>query len=197
MKRKRLDRDIWTTITEKRYFQREIADPACFPGFRGIAAVLHIDRVSRESRWNYPDGVVTVCAAGMTWLELLPFDRRYVLTAMFGEDGCIAEWYCDITGGYGFDPDGVAAFYDCWLDLIARPPCPAFPQGHVREDDRDELDAAFGTGEISERQYLDAVEEAERLKAELFSDLVRLGDICDALLRELEKEENGNRASRT
>ncbi len=186
MKRKRLDRDLWTDIVEKRYLQRELIRPEAFPEFSGIAALLYLDRVERESRWEYPDGYVTICGTGMRWLELLPFDRPYVLTAMIGADGRLVEWYCDLTAGYDFDPDGVACFYDCWLDLIARPACLAHPRGHVREDDRDELEDALRRGLCSREQYEAVLSEAERLKRTLFSDLSRLETVCLTLARELE-----------
>lgn len=197
MKRKRLDRDLWTDITGKRYFQRELIHPGAFPEFRGIAALLYIDRVVKESVWDYPGGYVTVCGGGMKWLELLPYDRRYVLTAMIGPDGRLAEWYCDLIGGFDFDPDGVACFYDCWLDLIARPSCLGYPAGHLREDDRDELDEAFRAGEIGEALYRETLEEAERLKSTLFADLSRLETMCLTLCRDLDREaERGVRQAR-
>ena len=191
MKRKRLDRDLWTDITEKRYVQRELIRPAVFPEFYGIAALLYLDRVAKESRWNYPGGYVTICGAGMKWLELLPYDRKYALTAMIGPDGRIVEWYCDLTGGFDFDPDGTACFFDAWLDLIARPPCVAYPEGHLREDDRDELDDALRAGEIDEGLYREILEEAELLKSTLFSDLPRLEKICLTLARELDGASDG------
>ena len=186
MKRKRLDRDLWTDIVEKRYFQRELIRPEAFPEFSGIAALLVLDRVERESRWEYPDGYVTICGAGMRWLELLPSDRPYVLTAMIGADGRLTEWYCDLTAGYDFDPDGTVCFYDCWLDLIARPACLAHPRGHVREDDRDELEDALRNELCTREQYEAVLSEAERLKRTLFSDLSRLETVCLTLVRELE-----------
>ena len=186
MKRKRLDRDLWTDITEKRYFQRELIRPDALPDFSGIAALLYLDKVEKESRWSYPGGYVTICASGMVWLELLPCDRPYVLTAMIGPDGRLVEWYCDLTAGYDFDPDGTACFYDCWLDIIARPACTAYPRGHWREDDRDELDDALRKGEITGERYRAVLEEAQRLERTLFSDLTALETACLTLVRELE-----------
>lgn len=189
IKRKRLDRDAWTDITRKRYLQLETLSPDFFPEFRGIAAVLHIDEVRRESRWKYPDGYVVVCGAGVSWVELLPYDRNYALTAMFGRDGRVSEWYCDLTAGHDFDPDGVAVFLDCYLDLIVRPPCAALPDGDRKEDDRDELEEAYARGEITEAQYRGTLREMDRIKKDLFSDLKRLEEICAAFLRYLTDRE--------
>ena len=189
MKRKRLDRDTWTDITGKRYIQREMIRPDFFPEVRGTAALLRIDRVRRESRWEYPDGEAVVCGPGVSWVELMPSDRNYVLTAMFSPEGRISEWYCDITAGSAFDEDGVGCFYDCWLDLIVRPPCPSLPAGEVREEDRDELNEAFAAGEITGEQFAAADREAARLRRELFSDLGKLEQICRAFYRELSRAE--------
>lgn len=41
MKRKRLDRDIWTSIVEKEYFQENINEP----DFSGILSVLYLKKV--------------------------------------------------------------------------------------------------------------------------------------------------------
>lgn len=191
IKRKRLDRDAWTDITKKRYVQKEMLSPVFFPEFRGIAALLCIDEVKRESRWDYPDGYVVVCGAGMRWVELLPYDRNYALTAMFAPDGRVSEWYCDLTAGYGFDPDGVAVFLDCFLDLVVRPPCAALPGGALKEDDRDELEEAYADGEITEEQYREVIRETERIKQDLFSDLTRLEEISAAFLANLSGKREG------
>ena len=186
MKRKRLDRDLWTDITRKRYVQRELIRPDALPEFAGIAALLYLDEVKKESRWDYPDGYAIVCGTGMRWLELMPYDRPWVLTAMIGPDGRLVEWYCDMTAGYDFDPDGVACFYDCWLDLIARPACTSFPRGHLKVDDREELDEAFRNGECTREQVERVLSEAERLQSTLFADLPRLEEACLTLVREME-----------
>lgn len=56
-------------------------------------------------------------------------------------------WYVDITDGIEYDKEGIIVYIDKYLDVIFT------PEGDIKVDDRDELDAAYQTGELSEEQY--------------------------------------------
>lgn len=153
VKRKRLDRGSWTDILDKDYRQRRVQAPF----FTGLAALLDIRRVTRPIVWEFPEGPVTTCDAGMQWLELLPEDGSCVVTAMVGPGPKVREWYIDVIDGWGRDSDGVVWFDDLFLDLILR------PGGQFYVDDRDELETALSQGVITPEQHRRALEIMDRL----------------------------------
>lgn len=175
IKRKRLDRDIWTSITCKRYIQKTIESD----DYKGIIALLYIDDVSSASIWQYHDGPISVCDKGMKWLEFLPFKGNYVLTAMINSENKINLWYIDIICNYGFDEDGTAYFDDLFLDLILR------PDGELKIDDEDELEEAYHEMVISSEMYIMAYMVKDKLISELI-DVDKLTKFCLKYLHDLE-----------
>ncbi|MCR5585736.1 MAG: hypothetical protein K6F63_09935 [Lachnospiraceae bacterium] len=57
------------------------------------------------------------------------------------KDHTVSVWYVEVMEKYDKDSDGVAVYWDKYIDVIAT------PQGDIRVDDRDEPDEAalFGT----------------------------------------------------
>lgn len=177
MKRKRLDRDLWTTITKKRYLQTQVHTV-----FQGLAALLFIDEVSTPSRWDYPDRTITVCDAGMKWLQIIPDHENYMITAMISPENAINLWYIDVLAGYGFDTDGVAYYDDLYLDVIVR------PNGEIKIDDMDELTQAFAGRIISKELFDLALSTTEKLQGSVLNDLSTFNGRCTTLLLEIEEQ---------
>lgn len=169
IKRKRLDRDRWSSIIRKGYEQRKIEDS----DFTGIIALLDIQAVSQVSTWQAPYGSITVCDAGIRWLQFLPQDGHWVMTAMFDSDDRIRVYYIDIIASSGLDEDGVAWFDDMYLDLVV------YPNGNVLIDDRDELLAAYRNEEITREQF----ELAQRTQFELLDGLLADVGVLEAFCR--------------
>ena len=178
MQRKRLDRDIWTTITSKRYVQKYIHSE----GFRGIVSILYIDEVSKASIWDYPDAKIPVCDSGMKWLQILPDDENYLITAMCSPEDHINIWYIDMIAGKGFASDHVAVFDDLYLDLIVR------PNGDIKVDDMDELVDALAQKDITEELYKLALATKEKLEKHVLNDIPNLHGFCMKLLREIQTQ---------
>ena len=177
MKRKRLDRDTWTCITEKRYVQKYVNSGF----FRGIASVLYIDKVTNNSVWHYPEEDITVCESGMKWLQLMPEDENYVITAKIGPEGNIRIWYIDMIADKGVESDGIAFFDDLYLDLVVR------PNGKIKIDDMQELKQAFKENSITEDQYLLALSVKDKLTEGLLKDIGLLEAQCTELVCIVEK----------
>lgn len=172
MKRKRLDRDIWRRIVEKRYAQRIVRTP----DFNGVAALLHIDRVTEPSVWNLNGVPTPIAADGMLWLQFAPEGEDYLVTAMMDGTENIRAWYVDVVAGMGFADDGVAWYDDLYADLIFA------PDGPVRLDDMDELDAALAAGKITRDQRALARRTVERVERTLCADRPALMALCARLL---------------
>ncbi len=172
MKRKRLARDInsWGFGTSPYYqFQLDCDD------FHGLVGMIRLTGMEPQY-WTSPcAGRYPVSGHGMQWLQLVPDDAHHVVTVMIKPEPktvggilyrhSISAWYVDVIETLDFDEDGVAAFLDKYLNVIAT------PEGEVKIDDRDELDAAYASGELSREQYLAALHEGDVILNELCADI--------------------------
>lgn len=173
MKRKRLTREGWG-FQHFPYYQMRIDRPE----FSGLLGLIRLTD-GKDCHWYMPRaGRVAVCGAGMTWLQLIPDGANHILTAKINPRGEVNVWYADVIDGAEFDPDGVAAFRDLYLDVIFS------PRGDLTVDDRDELDAALLSGEVTPVQHALALAEGERIQRRWCDDLRLTKKLCAALLRE-------------
>lgn len=159
--------------------------------FHGMAGVIKL--LSGETCfWEMKkSGRIPVCSGGMTWLELIPDGKNRLLTAAFLPESKVLDdvtyphrisvCYVDVIAGYDYDPDGVIAYKDEYLDVIFN------MQGDVHIDDRDELDAAYKCGELSREEYCSATSEGESIVQDYTKDLEYTGNwllnilkICEA-----------------
>ena len=187
MKHKRLNRDQWG-FQYYPYYQMRIDHEL----FRGLACLIRFTD-GEKNYWQMPKaGEVQVTGRGMTWLELIPDGARRVITVFYFPDGTHEEsrirypapanplyqpsvWYIDVIDGMEQDEDGVAVFVDKYLDVIMS------PEGDVRIDDRDELDAAYASGGLNRKQYDAALAECERILHEYCSDIPGTDAWCAAV----------------
>ena len=193
MKHKRLNRDQWGFMYYP-YYQIRIDHEL----FHGLACLIRFTD-GEKNYWATPKaGRIQVTGEGMTWLELIPDDTCRVITVMYFPDGTHGPerqnypltaseeyqpsiWYVDIIEGTEYDEDGIAAFIDKYLDVIIT------PEGDVKVDDRDELDAAYASGELTKEQYDAALAEGEDiLKA--YGDDIRGLDAWCAAVRQLAED---------
>ncbi len=196
MNHKRLNRDQWG-FQYYPYYQMRIDHEL----FHGTACLIRLTD-GEKNYWETPKaGRIQVTGEGMTWLELIPDDTRRVITTMSFPDGThdperkhypvtVDEryqpsiWYIDIIEGIEQDEDGITVFIDKYLDVIIT------PEGEVKVDDRDELDAAYASGELSKEQYDAALAEGEAILQAYGGDIRGLDALC-AAVRKLAEERIG------
>jgi predicted RNA-binding protein associated with RNAse of E/G family len=175
MKRKRLDRDLWWKYNKTeytKYYQMRVD----INEFHGLVCLIRI-LDGNYYYWDYPiAGKSAVVGKGMTWLQLIPDGKKRVITAKYLPDNKVSVWYVDIIEDIQFDADGVAVFIDKYLDVIFT------PQGDVKIDDRDELDEALASGDITKSQYDSALNECEMILEDLCSDISATEVLCDKIL---------------
>ena len=190
MKRKRLNRDGWGFQYFPYYQMRLDCD-----SFHGLVCFIRI--VEGETQyWQMPKaGKVAVCGQGMTWLQLIPDGKKRVITVKYFQNGkvdaeradypswarevlCPSVWYVDIIEAIEYDAEGIAVYVDKYLDVIFS------PEGDVQVDDRDELEEAYQSGELSKNQYEEALAEGDAILKELCEDISATAKWC-AKLREL------------
>lgn len=193
MKHKRLNRDGWG-FQYYPYYQMRIDHEL----FHGLACLIRFTD-GEKNFWQMPKaGRVQVTGEGMTWLALVPDNTGRVITVMYYPDGTHdpqrkqypvpaderyqpSVWYIDIIDGIEYDECGIAVFIDKYLDVILS------PEGDVRVDDRDELDAAYASGELSKAQYDAALAESETILLKYGSD-IRATDAWCAAVRQIVEE---------
>lgn len=178
MKRKRLNRDQQWFFQHYPYFQMRMENDI----FAGLVSLIQLTD-GKYLYWDFPKaGKAAVAGKGMVWLQLIPDYGSRVITAMFLPDKRVSVWYVDVIEEAAYDADGVAVFIDKYLDVIFT------PQGDVKIDDRDELDAAFQSGELTQEQYDAALQEGEAIVDELCSDIPATERWCREILEYVEKE---------
>jgi len=149
--------------------------------FKGWVSLNYL--TDGETRyWEYEkSGKIPVSAKGMIWLTLIPDDRKRCIGAYIKPDRRVSVWYVDVIEETGTDEDGVVYYIDKYLDVILT------PQGDVIVQDRDELDAAYESGELSDAQYEDALKEGELIIKELATDIGKTEEFCLAVLAKAEE----------
>lgn len=179
MTRKRLNRDKQWFFQHNPYFQMRMESDI----FAGLVSLIRLT----DGEYLYWDflpkaGKTAVAGKGMVWLQLIPDRGSRAITAMFLPDKRVSVWYVDVIEEAAYDADGVAVFVDKYLDVIFT------PQGDVKIDDRDELDAAFQSGELTRQQYDAAIQEGEAIIDELCGDIPATERWCREILENVEKE---------
>lgn len=187
MKRKRLDRGAWWSYNNVRppiYHQMRIDNDK----FHGMVCLLQL--IDGEYKyWDFPiAGKAAVIGKGMIWLQLIPDGKSHVITAKYlpkkktirgiEYPNSVSVWYVDIIERVEYDPDGVAVFIDKYLDVIFT------PQGDVDIDDRDELDEALKTGDITKLQYEQAIAECSDVVESLTTNIEETEILCSEILSE-------------
>lgn len=200
MKHKRLNRDGWG-FQYYPYYQMRIDNEI----FHGLACLIRLTD-GEENYWATPKaGRIQVTGTGMTWLELIPDHTNRVITVKYFPDGThdaerkaypppVNEtyqpsiWYVDITDGIEFDEYGIAVYIDKYLDVIFT------PEGDIKTDDRDELEEAYQSGELTAEQYHSALKEAELILRDLCSDIPKTNAWCAQIRQIVEDRIAGGEA---
>lgn len=194
MKKKRLNREAWG-FQYFPYYQMRIDCEI----FHGLACLLKIQDGQKEY-WDLPKaGKSVVCGEGMTWLQLVPDGGNRLITAKYFRNGeveasrvnypnwareefCPSLWYVDVMEGLEYDEDGIAIYVDKYLDVYFT------PEGDVKVEDRDELDEAYESGDLTKAQYEAALTEGEAIIKELCEDIPATARWCAELRRIVEKK---------
>lgn len=154
--------------------------------FTGWAALNYLTD-GRYLIWDMQKaGKIPVAGEGMCWLTLIPDNQSRSILVIFTKERRISCLYVDVIEEIEFYNDGLLGFVDKYLDVIIT------PQGDVNVVDRDELDEAYNSGELTEQQYKDAIAEGERIVAELGSDIPATEKWCTEVLKIAEEKTKSN-----
>ncbi len=194
MNKKRLDRDTKWFFQGFPYYQMRM-DTEDFRGLVSVIFLLDGDYFF----WDMPKaGKTPVCGKDMLWLQLIPDDQHRAITAKFlpaartvqgvRYSKSVSVWYVDVIENWGYDEDQVAYFTDQYLDVKFD------TEGDIIIEDRDELDAAYRSGELSEEQYQRAIAEGDAIVSDLCTDIEKTQLWCEKILQlavqRIEKDDN-------
>lgn len=152
IKKKHLDRREWFTDSERNFtctYHRE----ECFQGGIGL---ITFTGLKKPEMVDTPEGPLCIADNGDQWLEIVPEDGHFAVTAMF-HDGILFQQYIDITLRNEVDTDGNAVFYDLLLDVVV------LGNGTPRVVDTEELEEALSSGVITRDEYDLARQTADQI----------------------------------
>ncbi len=147
---------------------------------KGYIGLLTINTVLEKLIWKYNNNDVVVCDNGYHWLAVLACNELYFITVMIVNNYEMKVCYIDMIDTQGYDDDNVPYFYDLYLDLVV------YPNGDIITDDKDELQEALETGEITELQYNRAITTSQKLQCGLLSDIGKFKNYIKEMLSILE-----------
>lgn len=175
IKHVRLIYDEWKCIERKSYRQKRIENP----DFSGFLALIDIEKVTEKQIWRWGQESLTVCDDGMKWLIIVPESGKYAVTVYMDQEYRPVVWYIDIIDGAGVDEAGMFFVRDLFLDLLVS------SKGEIKEDDRDELEAALEQGVITEGQFAWADRTAQELRLYLEKNFQAFREWCSRRLKEI------------
>lgn len=142
IKKKHLDRREWYTDSERDFVCLYHRDE-CFQGGIGL---ITFTGLKEPELVDTPEGSLCIADNGYQWLEVIPEDGHFTVTAMF-HNGFLFQQYIDITLRNEVDADGNAVFYDLLLDVVV------LGNGEPRVVDTEELKEALSSGAITRDEY--------------------------------------------
>ena len=154
LKQKHLDRREWYTGADRKFACMYHRDD-CFAGAVGL---LTFTGLSEPEYVNSILGRVCIADNGCQWLELVPENGHWALTAMFRDDELFQQ-YIDITLDNEVSADGDAVFTDLLLDVVV------LCDGKPVILDEEELEEAFTGGVITQEQFELAKRTADTIMA--------------------------------
>ena len=128
--------------------------------------------------WDFFEkaGKTQVAGAGMKWLQFVPDGKKHCVTAKILPNGRVSVWYVDVIEALEFDEDGMAVIVDKYLDVLFT------PQGDVWVADKEELDAAYESGELTTKQYEEALAEGDWIVENYCQDIEATEKWCTKIL---------------
>lgn len=174
MQSKDMKRTDWGRVLRKDYIAQDFRRN----GHQGRMSLSILRELTAPLTIHYPFGDVLIADEGFGWLQIALKEQSFWITAMYDRQGQRISLYFDVTAGNCFDNPDNPCFADLYLDIVAI--------GDVLEVlDRDELDEALETGDITREEYDHAISVCRKLYAYLAENQVYIADWCDQAFREL------------
>lgn len=171
---KDMKRTDWSRVLRKDYVARDFRRN----GHQGQMSLSILRELTTPLTVHYPFGDVLIADEGFGWLQIALKDQFFWITAMYDRQDQRIDLYFDITGGNRFDDPDNPWFADMYLDIVSI--------GDVLEIlDRDELDEALETGDITQEEYDHTVSVCWALYDYLTENQAYIAAWCDQAYKEL------------
>lgn len=152
VKTKKLDRREWYADSMRKFECQYHKDDF----FEGGIGLITFTGLEEPDVIKTSEGDLCVADNGYQWLELVPKDKHFVLTAMIHDDE-IFQQYIDISLKNEIYENGDAVFYDLFLDVVL------LKDGTPGIIDTDELEEALSAKVITKEEYELAKRTAEEV----------------------------------
>ncbi|KAA1042379.1 DUF402 domain-containing protein [Macrococcus equipercicus] len=149
MKIKYIDKRHWRRLQRRDYKEIRLEDTR----FDGIVGLVTMQKVKSPLQVEVVGKCITVADAGYQWLQLLPKDKLYSITAMYDNYGRPVQYYIDVND-HNFIELGEARANDLFLDVLV------LPTGEYELVDEADLKFALKKGSITKKQYDSAYQTA-------------------------------------
>lgn len=173
--------DEWNVSIQKKKVYQSEKDDMRF-------ALIKIEEVKKPQVWEAFGRKITVADNGYKWLVASSEKEDYIITMYMNDKMEPVIWYIDMCDGQGIDDDGVYYYNDIFLDLLVS------TSYDVIELDQDELELAYNTGVITNRQKKLAIETAEKIKHRVSSSSNWIYDFCMNALKDIQNDIINGRA---
>jgi predicted RNA-binding protein associated with RNAse of E/G family len=115
--------------------------------YQGYSSLVYFVDGTKKLIINENGTDICLSDGGYRWLNYLPDNENWCMTAMYNQYGEIIEWYFDITKGNIIDSNGIPCMDDLFLDIVL------LPNGEIVTLDENELQEALVQGEINQQDY--------------------------------------------
>ena len=147
-------RSDWHRILERKY----TVSPCSFQDMEGVVSLLQIQKVTEPLLVPGENGEkVLIADKGFSWLQVAFKEQFFWATVMYDEQGQFLQAYFDITAGNTFENMENPKFQDMYLDFVL------LNDGRILVLDKDELEEALERKEITEKEYVQAINAGEEL----------------------------------
>lgn len=174
LKTKYIDKRYWRRLQKKEYKELRIEDHT----FDGIVGLVTMKKVRAPLQVEVVGTTITVAEAGYQWLQLLPKDEKYSITAMYDRSGKPVQYYIDINERNILEM-GEARTADMFLDILV------LPTGEYELVDEADIKRALHKGEITQEQYDAAYQTANELMQRISRDFVSFAEKVEYCRRKI------------
>lgn len=158
--RKQIDRPYWERILEKSFTSQLVNES----DFKGCVSIIYMNKVSAPLIKTMLNKQYILADTDYYWLQFLPENENYSLTATYDSKGNIVQWYFDITLRNVIHNVSMPYFDDLFLDIVVIPGEQPFLI------DEDDLEVALINRTITREEFNLAYKEANRLLSSLAND---------------------------
>ncbi|TDM12245.1 DUF402 domain-containing protein [Macrococcus lamae] len=179
MKIKYIDKRHWRRLQRRDYKEIRLEDER----FDGIVGLVTMQKVKSPLQVEVVGKFITVADTGYQWLQLLPKNKPFSITAMYDNYGRPVQYYIDINEQNVIEL-GEARAHDLFLDVLV------LPNGAYELVDEVDLKFALKKGSITKEQYDFAYQTAHQIMNNIQKDFETFKTTIDYCRKKITPSDN-------